>query len=96
MSSKSPGDNDEADRSGSRPHDDSTSQRPSTNRSSIDEKVGFFETVWKNRPRSRSRGKSAKKSTESPNSTVDGGGGGGGRLSRVEAAYHGPRDVHTL
>ena len=72
MSSTSPGDG------GEKADSDTVRQsRAPGVRSSLSERVGFFEQVFTARRRSRSRGGDTDTS--------------GGRLSRVSAGYHGPR-----
>jgi len=63
-------------------------------RSSLSERVGFFEQVWKSRQRSRSKGKESKRSQSGVNqqgtstAVIN---SGASRVTRVEVAYHGPR-----
>ena len=63
-------------------------------RSSLSERVGFFEQVWKSRQRSRSKGKESKRSQSGRNQQGTSSAvinSGGSRITRVEVAYHGPR-----
>ena len=84
MASNSPGPNNtEFHRSQS----DTARRARASTRSSLSDKVGFFEQVF-NRQRSRSRGKESG-ATGQPEHGV--GGSNYARVSRVEVGYHGPR-----
>lgn len=68
----------------------SSSSTKKTVQTVVNEKVGFFEQVWKNRPRSRSLGRKSKKDSLAGSAGLAGL-GSSSRSSRVETAYHGPR-----
>lgn len=68
----------------------SSSTTKKTVETGVNEKVGFFEQVWKNRPRSRSLGRKSKKDSLTGSAGLAGI-GSSSRSSRVETAYHGPR-----
>ena len=72
------------------PDQHETSSARKSTKAVVNEKVGFFEQVWKSRPRSRSLGRKSKKDSRAE-SQGSSGLGVSSRSSRVETAYHGPR-----
>ena len=68
--------------------------KPATPKSSLSDRVGFFEQVWRSKQRSRSRGKRNKEKGEKEKErkeTTENVARSRSRESRVEVGYHGPR-----